>query len=94
MLRRWPPLTLFYFSGLCRAHLCPVDADAVGLTSWEVLRSWYTGGPQEMRAFVGEGPILTDDNPLVEYHHWLPSPDTQGALELERLRGKVSRHVH
>jgi spermidine synthase len=68
--------------------------DAVGLTSWEVLRSWYTAGPDEMRSFVGEGPILTDDRPLVEYHHWLPRPEEQPPLDLSPLRGDVQRHVH
>jgi hypothetical protein len=28
-----------------------------------------------MRAFAGDGPLLTDDRPLVEYHHWLPRPE-------------------
>jgi spermidine synthase len=68
--------------------------DAVGLTGFDVLRSWYTAGAQEMRAFVGEGPILTDDRPLVEYHHWLPRPDEQPPLDLSSLRGDVARHVH
>jgi spermidine synthase len=78
---------------LRREPITAAALDAVGLTSWEVLRSWYTGGPQEMRAFVGDGPILTDDRPLVEYHHWLPSPDAQAPLELQHLRGEVTRHV-
>ncbi len=68
--------------------------DDVGLNSWEVLRSWYTAGPAEMRAFVGDGPILTDDRPLVEYHHWLPRPEAQPPLDLSRLTGDVMRHVH
>jgi spermidine synthase len=67
--------------------------NAVGLTSWAALRDWYTGGAEEMRAFVGEGPILTDDRPLVEYHHWLPRPDAQPPLGLTALRGDVMRHV-
>ena len=58
------------------------------------LRSWYTGGPDEMRAFVGDGPLLTDDRPLVEYHHWLPPPDAQPPLDLSALKGDVARHVH
>ena len=66
----------------------------VGLNSWAVLRSWYTAGPAEMRAFVGDGPILTDDRPLVEYHHWLPRPEDQAPLDLSRLTGDVMRHVH
>lgn len=67
--------------------------DAVGLNSWAVLRSWYTAGPDEMRAFAGDGPILTDDRPLVEYHHWLPRPDEQRPLDLSSLKGDVMRHV-
>jgi spermidine synthase len=68
--------------------------DAVGLTGFDVLRSWYTGSAHEMRAFVGDGPILTDDRPLVEYHHWLPRPEQQPPLDLSSLKGDVSRHVH
>ena len=66
----------------------------VGLNSWAVLRSWYTAGPAEMRAFVGDGPILTDDRPLVEYHHWLPGPDEQPPLDLSSLKSDVMRHVN
>jgi spermidine synthase len=66
----------------------------VGLTGWAELRSWYTCGPDEMRAFVGPGPVLTDDRPLVEYHHWLPRPDEQPPLDLSPLKGEVMRHVH
>lgn len=68
--------------------------DAVGLTGFDVVRSWYTAGPAEMRAFVGAGPILTDDRPLVEYHHWLPRPDEQPPLDLSSLHGEIARHVH
>lgn len=68
--------------------------DAVGLTGFDVLRSWYTAGAEEMRAFVGDGPILTDDRPLVEYHHWLPRPEEQPPLNLSSLKGDFARHVH
>ena len=68
--------------------------DAAGLTGADVLRSWYTAGADEMRAFVGSGPVLTDDRPLVEYHHWLPRPDDQPPLDLSALRGDVARHVY
>ena len=43
-----------------------------------------------MRAFVGDGPILTDDRPLVEYFLSLPSARDP---DLSRLRGDVQRHV-
>ena len=68
--------------------------DAVGLTGFDVLRSWYTGTSDEMRALVGDGVILTDDRPLVEYHHWLPRPEQQPPLDLSSFKGDVSRHVH
>lgn len=68
--------------------------DAVGLTGFDVLRSWYTGSAREMRAFVGDGPILTDDRPLVEYHHFLPRPEDQPPLDLSTLKGDIARHLH
>jgi spermidine synthase len=38
-----------------------------GVDTWDRLLSAYVAGPEELRAFVGGGPILTDDKPLVEY---------------------------
>jgi spermidine synthase len=61
--------------------------DEVGLTTFDDLVGWYTAGPDEMRRFVGEGPVLTDDRPLVEYHRSLP-PDGV-PLDLTPLRGRV-----
>jgi spermidine synthase len=78
-----------------RRHPVTRDAlDEVGLTGFDVLRSWYTGGAAEMRALVGDGPILTDDRPLVEYHHFLPRPEDQAPLDLSSLRGDIARHIH
>jgi spermidine synthase len=68
--------------------------DAAGLTGFDVLRSWFTAGPNEMRAFVGDGPILTDDRPLVEYHHWLPRLGDQQPLDLSSLKGDMTPYVH
>jgi spermidine synthase len=61
---------------------------AAGLTSFNDLRRWYTGGPEAMRRFVGPGPLLTDDRPLVEYHRSLP-PDTT-RLDVTALRSAIS----
>ena len=69
-----------------RAHpVLRAALDAVGLTGFDVLRSWYTADATAMRAFVGRGAILTDDRPLVEYRHWLPRPEDQEPLDLSRL---------
>ena len=65
--------------------------DDVGLTSFEVLASWYTASPATMRNFVGPGPVLTDDQPLVEYHRSLPR-DAQ-PLDLTSLRSDVREIV-
>jgi len=67
--------------------------DAIGLTGFDVLRSWYTASADEMRAFAGAGPVLTDDRPLVEYSHWLPPPGQQPPLHLTALKGDVNQIV-
>jgi spermidine synthase len=62
----------------------------LGVHSFEDLLRLYKAGPEELRAFVGEGPILTDDRPLAEYFLSLPrgrGPDLSG------LKGDVRRHV-
>lgn len=77
-----------------RRHPETRDAlDAVGLRQFDDLRKLFTAGPDEMRAFVGAGPVLTDDRPLVEYHHWLPRPEEQPPLDLSSLKGDVTRVI-
>jgi spermidine synthase len=71
----------------------PVTAaalDEIGLVSDDTLRSWFTAGPEAMRQFVGPGPVLTDDRPLVEYHRSLPADGDP--LDLSRLHSDV-RHI-
>jgi spermidine synthase len=75
-------LTAKRASAVSRAAL-----DDVGLTSFDVLASWYTAGPAAMRRFVGSGPVLTDDQPLVEYHRSLPSD--AAPLNLTSLRSDI-----
>lgn len=60
----------------------------VGLGSFDELRGWYTAGPREIAAFVGDGPILTDDQPLVEYFR--SAPDTGPPLDGFPFKGDVS----
>jgi spermidine synthase len=43
-----------------------------GVRSFDELVARYRAGPSELRRFVGDGPILTDDKPLVEYFLSLP----------------------
>jgi spermidine synthase len=65
--------------------------DAIGLTDDDVLRSWFMGGADQMRRFVGPGPILTDDQPLLEYHRSLGGSD--GPLDVAPLRGDVRQVI-
>jgi hypothetical protein len=52
-----------------------------------VLSRQYVAGPNEMRAWVGDGPILTDDKPRIEYFLSLPKDDPP--VDLRGLRGNV-----
>jgi hypothetical protein len=58
--------------------------------TFEDLLGLFMAGPEEMRRFVGPGPILTDDRPLVEYFLSLPR---DREVDLGALRGDVTRHV-
>lgn len=47
------------------------------LFDWDLatMRRLYVAGPEALHAFVGEGPILTDDRPVIEYFLSLPKND-------------------
>jgi spermidine synthase len=59
-------------------------AGALGVTSFEQLLSLYRAGPAELQEFVGAGPILTDDRPLVEYFLSLPRDKAADLSQLKR----------
>ena len=61
--------------------------DAAQLTTFDALCRLYTAGPEQMRLFVGDGPLLTDNKPLVEYG-WVPSH--QPPLDLSSLKSDAS----
>ena len=63
----------------------------VGLDSFDALLARYTAGPDEMQAFLGTGPVLTDDRPLLEYHRSLDG--SRGSVDVSSLRGDVTRHL-
>ena len=52
---------------------------------FERLVGQYIAGPKELRKLAGEGPILTDDRPRVEYFLSLPPDDK--AMDLSGLKG-------
>jgi hypothetical protein len=47
---------------------------------WDLatLKRIYTAGPDEARAFAGDGPLLSDDRPVIEYFLSLPKNDGPG----------------
>jgi spermidine synthase len=63
----------------------------VRLDSFEALLQRYTAGPEEMRRFVGDGPILTDDRPLLEYFRSLEGAGRP--LDVSGLKGDVTTHL-
>ena len=66
--------------------------DSMGFRSFDDLLSRYTAGPAEIRTFLGDGRLLTDDQPLTEYFLSLPQNDAaRGSVEGPRQRA-ASRH--
>ena len=59
----------------------------LGYDTFEQLLADYVTGPEEMRAFVGTRPILTDDRPLTEYFLSLPR---HREIDITGLRGDVT----
>ena len=59
--------------------------EAVGIRSFDDLQHLFTAGDAKLREFVGEGPILTDDRPAIEYFLALPRHD----VDLSRLHSDV-----
>lgn len=62
----------------------------LGLERFQDLLGTFVAGPDELRAFAGPGPVLTDDRPLTEYCLSLPR---DRAIDLRPLKGDVTRFV-
>ena len=62
----------------------------LGVASFDQLRGLFTAGPDELRAFVGPGALLTDDKPLVEYFLSLPRDRD---VDTSSMKGDVNRFV-
>ncbi|MEO8260808.1 MAG: fused MFS/spermidine synthase [Acidobacteriota bacterium] len=60
------------------------------LKTFQDLLATFVAGPDQLRAFVGQGPVLTDDRPLTEYFLSLPRDHT---IDLRPLHGDVTRFV-
>ena len=62
----------------------------LGIESFDKLVTTFVAGPDELRAYVGPGPILTDDRPLTEYFLSLSRDKNP---DLSSLKGDVKRYV-
>jgi spermidine synthase len=62
----------------------------LGIHSFDDLLRLYVAGPDELRQFVGDGPILSDDRPMVEYFLSLPRDRD---VNLSGIKGDVMRYV-
>ncbi|HET6203881.1 MAG TPA: fused MFS/spermidine synthase [Planctomycetota bacterium] len=58
--------------------------EGIGIDGAETLLSLLLAGPRSLRAFLGEGPVNTDDLPLIEYLGPREDPDASGAEDLWR----------
>jgi spermidine synthase len=57
--------------------------------SYDILRE-YVAGPDEIRAYVGDGPIITDRHPSIEFMRTLPTDGGVADLRWDRLARFVS----
>ena len=76
MLGSMKPFTLSQSAWEAKRNL-PGFADLFNWGMNELNRN-YVAGPEAMRKFVGEGPLLTDDKPVIEYFLSLPKNDAPG----------------
>jgi spermidine synthase len=53
--------------------------------NYDTLAKTYLGGGDAVRAWVGEGPVLSDDKPIIEY--FLSVPKDGGQADLRTLKG-------
>ena len=69
---------------------CAQGLRDLGAETFDRLLALFRAGPDDLRAFVGPGPLLTDDRPLVEYFLSLPRDRD---VDLSSLNGDVSRYI-
>jgi spermidine synthase len=56
---------------------------SIGIRSFDDVHRLYRAGSDDLRSFLGPGPVLTDDRPILEYFLALPR---DRSLDLTRLR--------
>lgn len=62
----------------------------VGIDGCDAPLAQFAAGPAQIRAFVGEGEILSDDRPMAEYFLSLPQTGPPDLNALRKLGADVS----
>jgi len=62
----------------------------LGTETFDQLLAAFNAGPEELAAFVGPGPLLTDDRPSVEYFLSLPRDHD---IDTASLKGDIRRFI-
>lgn len=65
--------------------------DEFNLGSVDQLLGQFVAGPETLRALVGDGPVTTDDRPLVEY--FLSRPTREGPMDLSAVQDDVRPYI-
>ena len=60
------------FDRKLRTPGCAQGLRDLSTDTFDRLLALFRAGPDDLRTFVGPGPLLTDDRPLVEYFLSLP----------------------
>ena len=85
------PLTIEaddYRRRLAEAGTGPALA-AAGIGSVDQLRALYNARQEELRAYAGDGPMLTDDRPRLEFWRF-GGPDRDRPFDLSGLQGDAN----
>jgi spermidine synthase len=77
------------FDRKLRTPGCAQGLRDLGTDTFDRLLALFRAGPDDLRTFVGQGPLLTDDRPLVEYFLSLPRDRD---VDLSSLKGDVGRY--
>jgi spermidine synthase len=65
---------------------------ATGVTTADEFVRRFNAGTDELRAFVGDGPVITDDRPYLEYFRSLPESEPPDVKRFSRDTRQVLRY--
>ena len=66
--------------------------ERVGVVDWASFTALFTAGDGDIRARIGDGPVLTDDRPRIEYYRTLPDEGGTWSQDVVPV-GPIDPHV-